>query len=102
MGCEAHKLIVQNIDKDSLLEAMLLRDDLPEIIQLFRYHEDMAPREYMDIKEVQEYLRCSRSYALELAKFGYISKEFQVNKLGKKWLIDRLSYERWISRGGHK
>lgn len=102
MATEVQKMIVRSIDQESLLEAMIDRVDIVEIIEKFRYHEDFAPREYLTIEEFQKYLKCCRNYALELAKFGFESKNFHVNKVGRKWLIDRLSYERWISRGGHK
>lgn len=100
MASEVQKMIVRNIDQDSLLEAIVDRIDIVEIIEKFRYHEDFAPREYLTIEEFKEYLKCGRNYALELAKFGDRSKEFHVNKIGKKWIIDRLSYERFIARGG--
>ncbi|SFJ33781.1 Helix-turn-helix domain-containing protein [Terrisporobacter glycolicus] len=100
MSSEVQKMIVRNIDQESLLEAIIDRVDVVDIIEKFRYHEDFAPREYLTVEEFQKYIKCCRNYALALAKFGDESKEFHVNKVGRKWLIDRLSYERFIARGG--
>lgn len=100
MASEAHKLIIQNVDKDSLIDAILNRHDLVDIMQMFRHSEDLAPREYMTMEELQVYLRCSRSHALSLVKHGDRNKLFHVNKIGRRWLVDRLSYERWVTRGG--
>lgn len=98
MASEMHKLIVRNMPKDELIEAITERLDLPDIVKMFRYHEDFAPREYLTVDELQKYLRCGRSYALEVAKYGLDTGEYHVNKTGRKYIVDRLSYERYVQR----
>ena len=102
MSCEGYKMIVRNMPLEDLLDAICERPDVVEVVSKFRFHEDFAPREYLTIDELMAYLKCGRNYALEVAQFGARTKEYHVNKLGKKWLIDRLSYERYVSRKGVK
>ena len=40
---EMQKLIVRNIDRDSLLLAISERDDIVEVMQMFRNSNDYAP-----------------------------------------------------------
>lgn len=101
MSYEGLKVLIQNMNQESLLDAISRRDDIAEIIQMFRYKEDYAQREYLTLKEFQVYLKCSYSYARNLAIYGLEGKSFTVIRIGKDYRIDKLSYERWISKGGH-
>lgn len=98
MSCEGYKMIVRNMPLEDLLDAICERVDLPEVVNKFRYHEDFAPREYLTIEELQGYLKCGRNTALEIARYGLATNEYHVNQLGRKYLVDRLSYERYVSR----
>ena len=98
MSSEYHKGIVRNIYIEDLLQAISERPDVIEVVEKFRYHEDFAPREYLTVEELQKYLKCGRNTALEVARYGLATGEYHVNQLGRKYLVDRLSYERYVSR----
>lgn len=100
MATEMQRLIVRNIDKDSLLLAIADREDIVEVMQMFRDNNDYAPKEYLTIKEFAKYLKASESYVRNLAKQAEISKIFSVTKIGREYRLDRLSYEKWVSNGG--
>lgn len=100
MATEMQKLIVRNIDRDSLLLAISERDDIVEVMQMFRNSNDYAPREYMTIKQFCEYIRASESYVRSLVKYAELKKIFSIVKVGREYRIDRLSYEKWVSNGG--
>lgn len=97
---EMQKLIVRNIDRDSLLLAISERYDIVEVMQMFRNSNDYAPREYMTIKQFSEYIRASESYVRNLVKHAELRKVFSIVKVGREYRIDRLSYEKWVSNGG--
>lgn len=100
MATEMQRLIIRNIDRDSLLMAIADREDIVEVMQMFRDSNDYAPREYLTIKEFAKYLKASESYVRNLAKHAEISKVFSVTKIGREYRLDRLSYEKWRSNGG--
>ena len=100
MATEVQKLIVRNIDIDSLLIAISEREDIVEVMQMFRDNNDYAPREYLTIKEFSNYIKASESYVGGLAKYAEKNKLFSVIKVGREYRIDRLSYEKWVANGG--
>ncbi|MBN9647765.1 hypothetical protein J0L31_12270 [Terrisporobacter glycolicus] len=102
MASEMQKLIVRNIDFDSLLESISERDDLHKIINMFRYSEDYALREYMTIKEFCAYIKASDSYVRALLKYNDVNNLFVTTRVGREYRIDRISYEKWVSRSGGK
>lgn len=95
MSTEIQKVLVRNIDRESLIEAILERDDIVEIMQMFKDNSDYAPREYMTIKEFCEYIKASESYVRNLAKHAEAKKIFSIARVGREYRIDRLSYEKW-------
>lgn len=97
---EMQKLIVRNIDRDSLLLAISEREDILEVMQMFRSSNDYAPKEYMTIKQFSEYIRASESYVRSLVKHAEAKRIFSIARVGREYRIDRLSYEKWINNGG--
>ncbi len=98
MATEMQKLIVRNIDRDSLLLAIAEREDIVEVMQMFRDSNDYAPREYLTIKEFAKYIQASEAYVRALAKYADINKIFSVTKVGREYRLDRLSYEKWVRK----
>lgn len=100
MATEMQKLIVRNIDRDSLLLAIAEREDIVEVMQMFRDDKDYAPKEYLNIKQFAKYIQASEAYVRALAKYADINKIFSVTKVGREYRLDRLSYEKWVRNGG--
>lgn len=100
MASEAQKLIVRNIDLNSLIIALTERPDITEILNIFKDNEDLSIREYLTIKEFADYIRASQSYVRNLAKHAEKNKLFSVIKVGREYRLDRLSYEKWVRNGG--
>lgn len=100
MATEMQRLIVRNIDINSLLEAISERDDVVEVMKLFRDTSDFAPREYMTVKQFKEYIKASESYVRSLVKYAIKNNSFVITYVGRECRIDRLSYEKWVRNGG--
>lgn len=100
MASEMQKLVVKNIDQDSLLLAISEREDVLEVMKMFRDNSDYAPREYMNIKQFSEYIQASDKYVRNLAKHAEENKLFCTTRVGREIRIDRLSYEKWVRNGG--
>ena len=98
MASEFEKMLVRNMDQQELLQVISERVDLVEIVEKFRYSEDYVACEYMTIEQLQEYLHCGRSYALQVARFGLATGEYTVNHMGRKYLVDRISYDKYVKR----
>lgn len=99
MATEVQRLIVRNIDIDSLLIAISEREDIVEVMQMFRNDSDYAPKEYLTIKEFSNYIKASESYVRNLAKYAEKNKIFSITKVGREYRLDRLSYEKWVANG---
>ena len=102
MATEVQKMIVRNIDRDSLLLAISERDDIIEIMKLFRENRDYEQREYMTVSEFSKYLKVSEAYVRDLAKRAEARNLFSVVRIGREYRLDRLSYEKFIKQGGLK
>ena len=100
MATEMQKTIVRNIDIDSLLNAISEREDIIELMQMFRDNNDFAIREYMTIKEFKAYIKASDSYVRALLKYNDIHNLFVTTRVGREYRIDRISYEKWVTRSG--
>ena len=102
MATEMQKMIVRNIDLDSLLEAISERNDIVELMQMFRENNDYAIREYMTIKEFKNYIKASDSYVRALLKYNDVNNLFVTTRVGREYRIDRISYEKWVTKTGGK
>lgn len=102
MATEMQEMIVRNIDLDSLLQAISQREDVIEVMQMFRDNSDYAIREYMTVKEFMKYLKAGESYVRALLKYNDVNKLFVTTRVGREYRIDRISYERWVTRTGGK
>nr|DAP48644.1 MAG TPA: Protein of unknown function (DUF3853) [Caudoviricetes sp.] len=100
MASEMQKLVVRNIDRDSLLLAISEREDIVEVMQMFRDDKDYAPKEYMDVKKFAKYIQASECYVRSLARYADENDLFCITKVGREYRLDRLSYEKWIRNGG--
>ncbi|CEO04827.1 DNA-binding protein [[Clostridium] sordellii] len=100
MASEMQKLVVRNIDRDSLLLAISEREDIVEVMQMFRDDKDYAPKEYMDVKKFAKYIQASECYVRSLARYADKNDLFCITKVGREYRLDRLSYEKWIRNGG--
>lgn len=100
MASEMQRLVIKNIDRDSLLTAIADREDIVEVMQMFRDDSDYAPKEYMDVKQFAKYVQASESYVRSLAKYADENDLFCITKVGREYRLDRLSYEKWIRNGG--
>lgn len=100
MALEMQRLVVRNMDKDSLLLAISEREDIVDVMQMFRDNNDYAPKEYLTIKEFASYIKASESYVRNLAKYAEQNSLFSITRIGREYRIDRLSYEKWIRNGG--
>lgn len=100
MATEMQRLIIRNTDRESLLQAIADREDIVEVMQMFRDSNDYAPKEYLTIKEFAKYIKASESYVRNLAKQAEITKIFSIAKIGREYRLDRLSYEKWVNSGG--
>lgn len=98
MASEFEKMLVRNMDQQELLQTISERVDLVDIVEKFRYSEDYAPCEYLTIEQLQEYLHCGRNYALQVARYGLSTGEYTVNHMGRKYLVDRISYDKYVKR----
>lgn len=92
---EFEKALVKNMNLDEFLASMSDREDIDKIVKYFRNSDDFAYRDYLTIEEFCNYFKCKRNYALNVANYGFRSKDYIAFKLGKNWLIDRISYEKW-------
>ena len=70
MATETEKFIIRNIAQADLINSILERIDLPEIIQKFRTSDEFKARDYMTVKEFSNYLNCSEAYARNLIQYG--------------------------------
>lgn len=102
MATEMQKMIVRNIDLDSLLSAISEREDIVEVMEMFRNNSDFAIREYMTIKEFKGYIKASDSYVRALLKYNDVNNLFVTTRVGREYRIDRISYEKWVTRTGGK
>lgn len=102
MATEMQKMIVRNIDLDSLLEAISERNDIVELMKIFRDNSDYAIREYMTIKEFMKYIKAGESYVRALLKYNDVNKLFVTTRVGREYRIDRISYEKWVAKTGGK
>lgn len=102
MATEMQKMIVKNIDMDSLLEAISERNDIVELMQMFRDNSDYAIREYMTIKEFMKYIKAGESYVRSLLKYNDVNNLFVTTRVGREYRIDRISYEKWVAKTGGK
>lgn len=102
MATEMQKMIVRNIDINSLLEAISERNDIVELMQMFRENNDYAIREYMTIKEFMKYLKAGESYVRSLLKYNDVNNLFVTTRVGREYRIDRISYEKWVAKTGGK
>lgn len=93
------KIIVRNIDIDTLLQAISERNDIVEIMQMFKDNNDYAIREYMTVKEFKGYIKASDSYVRELLRYNDKNNLFVTTRVGREYRIDRISYEKWVSNG---
>lgn len=100
MASEMQRLVVRNIDIDSLLLAISEREDIVEVMQMFRDIKDYVPKEYMDVKQFARYVQASESYVRSLAKYADENNLFCITKVGREYRLDRLSYEKWVRNGG--
>jgi hypothetical protein len=100
MATEMQRLIVRNIDRDSLLLAIADREDVVEVMEMFRDSNDYAPKEYMTIKEFAGYLKASESYVRNLARYADLNNAFSIDRVGREYRLDRFSYEKWRNNGG--
>ena len=66
MATETEKFIIRNIAQADLINSILERIDLPEIIQKFRTNDEFKARDYMTVKEFSKYLNCSEAYVRSL------------------------------------
>lgn len=95
MASEFEKMLVKNMDLNDFLTSLSDRKDIDKIVNYFRNSNDFAYREYLNIEEFCNFFKCKRNYALNVANYGFTSKDYIAFKLGKNWLIDRISYEKW-------
>ena len=100
MITDMQKFVIRNVGLDNLIECILERTDVDKLVEKFRTHDDLAPREYMKVKEFANYIESSEAYVRRLAKFGLKNSLFSVVQIGNTYRIDRISYDKWISRGG--
>lgn len=100
MASEMQKLVVRNIDRDSLLLVISEREDIVEVMQMFRDDKDYAPKEYMDVKKFAKYIQASECYVRSLARYADENDLFCITKVGREYRLDRLSYEKWVRNGG--
>lgn len=100
MASEMQRLVVRNIDMDSLLLGIADREDIVEVMKVFRDDKDYAPKEYMNIKQFAEYIQASEKYVRMLAKHADVNDLFCTTRVGREYRIDRLSYEKWVRNGG--
>lgn len=100
MSSEMQRLVVRNIDIDSLLLSISEREDIVDVMKMFRDDKDYAPREYMNIKQFAEYIQASEKYVRMLAKHADENNLFCITKVGREYRLDRLSYEKWVRNGG--
>lgn len=102
MATEMQKSIVRNIDLDSLLQAISEREDVIEVMQMFRDNNDFAIREYMTVKDFMSYIKAGESYVRSLLKYNDVNKLFVTTRVGREYRIDRISYEKWVTKTGGK
>lgn len=102
MATEMQEMIVRNIDLDSLLKAISEREDIVEVMQMFKDNSDFAIREYMTIKEFMKYIKAGESYVRALLKYNDVNKLFVTTRVGREYRIDRISYEKWVAKTGGK
>lgn len=102
MATKMQEMIVKNIDLDSLLQGISERDDIVEVMQMFRENSDYAIREYMTVKEFMKYLKAGESYVRALLKYNDVNELFVTTRVGREYRIDRISYEKWVARTGGK
>lgn len=100
MATETEKFIIRNIAQADLINSILERIDLPEIIQKFRTNDEFKARDYMTVKEFSKYLNCSEAYVRSLIQYGRKNNSFYVAKVGREYRIDRISYDNWVAAGG--
>lgn len=102
MATDMQEMIVRNIDLDSLMMAISQREDVVEVMKMFRHSSDFAIREYMTIKEFMAYIKAGESYVRALLKYNDINKLFVTTRVGREYRIDRISYEKWVAKTGGK
>lgn len=102
MATIMQEMIVRNIDLDSLLQAISQREDIVELMQMFRENNDYAIREYMTIKEFMKYIKAGESYVRSLLKYNDVNNLFVTTRVGREYRIDRISYEKWVAKTGGK
>lgn len=100
MATETEKFIIRNISQTDLINTILERMDLDEIINKFRTNDEFKARDYMKVKEFAEYLNCSEAYVRSLIQYAKKNNSFYIAKVGREYRIDRISYDQWIAAGG--
>ncbi|CCL14483.1 TPA: helix-turn-helix domain-containing protein [Clostridioides difficile] len=93
---------LQFIDTKDLVQELMRRDDTTDIIKMFLDREGIKRMELMTIEEFAEYLKVSDVTARNMAREAMITKDFIALKIGRKYMIDRISFEEFIMKNAMK
>ena len=93
---------LQFIDTKDLVQELMQRDDTTDIIKMFLDREGIKRMELMTIEEFCEYLKISDVTARNMAREAMITKDFIALKIGRKYMIDRISFEEFIMKNAMK
>ncbi|MCC0751943.1 helix-turn-helix domain-containing protein [Clostridioides sp. ZZV13-5731] len=93
---------LQFIDTKDLVQELMRRDDATDIIKMFLDREGIKRMELMTIEEFCDYLKVSDVTARNMARETMKTKDFIVFKMGRKYMIDRISFEEFIMKNAMK
>lgn len=92
---EFEKMLIVNIDLNDLLFAISERADIDVLVKKFQAENTYSKREWMTVKQFAEYLQSTVTYARDLAKRAEKLRLFEIDKVGRDYRIDRISYEKY-------
>lgn len=89
------KNLIVNMKQEDLFLAISEREDIEEVVRKMQNSNLYLKKEWMTVKDFAEYINSTEDYVRDLARAAEKTKDFDVFKIGNRYRIDRLSYERY-------
>lgn len=89
------KNLIVNLKQEDLFLAISEREDIEEVVRKMQNSNLYLKKEWMTVKDFAEYINSTEDYVRDLAREAEKTKDFDVLKIGNRYRLDRLSYERY-------